>query len=54
MKRYAMVLLLAVLWMPSGCGSSQPPPAPEMTDEIRKEIEEHDAQVHELESRQQQ
>lgn len=55
MKRCVAIFLLAGMWMYVGCGGSvAPPPKTEITDEMRKEIEEHDAQVQQAESAQHQ
>lgn len=51
MRRYRWALLAGAVGIAVGC-SSEPPPPPEMTEELQKEIDKEDARVREEELRQ--
>jgi hypothetical protein len=53
MKRLVLFATLLVLGLAAGCGSKPPVPAA-MTDEVRREIEQRDAEIDLLESQQRQ
>lgn len=53
MSKYAAMVCLPLLMMSWGC-SSEPEPAPPITEDVQAEIRQHDAMVDELESKQSQ
>jgi predicted small lipoprotein YifL len=46
MQRVYLLLLPFVMVFSIGCGSKAPPPAPEMTDDVRQAIQEEDERVY--------
>jgi hypothetical protein len=53
MKRMVLVTMFLVLGLTAGCGSKPPVPAA-MTEDVRREIQQRDAEIDQLESQQRQ
>ena len=53
MKRMTMATMLLVLGLAAGCGSKPPVPAA-LTEDVRREIQQRDAEIDQLESQQRQ
>jgi hypothetical protein len=53
MKRFTLATVFLVLGLTAGCGSKPPVPAA-MTEDVRREIEQRDAEIDLLESQQRQ
>lgn len=51
MKRWMTLLVMAAMTVSWGCGGPAPPPKVEMTDQLSKEIDEHNQQVQDAELR---
>jgi hypothetical protein len=53
MKRISLAAMFLVLGLTAGCGSKPPVPAA-LTEDVRREIQQRDAEIDQLESQQRQ